>query len=108
MIKTLYISSFIVVYVIYFTHSEYCYVLMLPPLSSDTFSARNLSSPTVFDLDGWNKDYFIGNWMPYTREGIFFAFHLFPLKKIQNVKKYPQQSKISEKNVKLFFFFFLN
>ena len=29
--KTLYISSFFVVYVIYFAHSLYCYVLMFFP-----------------------------------------------------------------------------
>ena len=54
MIKTLYISNFIVVYVIYFTHSLYCYVLMCFSLllKNYNFSARNLSSPRVFDLDG--------------------------------------------------------
>ena len=54
MMKTLYISNFIVVYVIYFTHSLYCYVLMCFSLLLKTynFSARNISSPTVFDLDG--------------------------------------------------------
>ena len=46
MIKT-YISSFIVVYFIYFTHSL-CYVLMSFSLvlKNYKFSARNLSSPT--------------------------------------------------------------
>ena len=53
MIETLYISNFIVVYVIYFTHSLY-YVLMWFSLllKNYNFSVRNLSSPTVFDLDG--------------------------------------------------------
>ena len=53
MIKTLYISSFIVVYVIHFTHRLYSCVLMHFSflLENYTFSARNLSSPTVFDLD---------------------------------------------------------
>ena len=53
MIKTLYFSNFIVVYIIYFPHSLYCYVLMFFSLllKSYTFSARYLSSPTVFDLD---------------------------------------------------------
>ena len=54
MIKTLHIINFIVVYVMYFTHSLYCYVLMCFSLllKNYNFSARNLSSPTVFDLDG--------------------------------------------------------
>ena len=58
LIKTLYISNFIVVYVIYFTHSSYCYVLMCFSLllKNYNFSARNLSSPTGFDLDGCNLD----------------------------------------------------
>ena len=53
-IKTLYISNFIVVYAIYFTHSLYYYVLMCFSLllKNYNFSARNLSSPTIFDLDG--------------------------------------------------------
>ena len=53
MLKT-YISSFLVVYAIYFTHSLYSCVLMCfyLLLKSDTFSAKNLPSPTVFDLDG--------------------------------------------------------
>ena len=46
-IKTLYISSFIVVYIIYFTHCQYCCVL-----KNYTLATRNVSSPTVFDLDG--------------------------------------------------------
>ena len=52
MIKTLYISNFIVVYIIYFIHSLYYYVLMFFPSEKKKISARNLSSPTVFDLDG--------------------------------------------------------
>ena len=53
MIQTLYISNFIVVYVIYFTHSLYCHVLMCFSLlmKSYTFPARNPSSSTFFDLD---------------------------------------------------------
>ena len=97
-IKT-YIISFLVVYVIYFTHNLYSCVLMCFSLllKSDTFSARNLSSSTVFDLDGWNKHHFIGNGIPYTRAGIFFVPHLFPLKKSQNSKKYAQKLKIWSK-----------
>ena len=54
MMKTLYISNFIVVYVIYLTHSLYYYVLMCFSLlpTNDKFFARTLSSPTFFDLDG--------------------------------------------------------
>ena len=53
-IKTLYTSSFIVVYIIYFTHSLYSCVFMCFSLllKNYNFSARNLSSPIVFDLDG--------------------------------------------------------
>ena len=52
-IKT-YISDFIVVYAMYFTHSLYCFVLICFSLllKNYNFSTRNLSSPTVFDLDG--------------------------------------------------------
>ena len=52
MIKT-YISNFIVVYIMYFTHSLFYYVLMcFSLLKIFNFSARNLSSPTFFDPDG--------------------------------------------------------
>ena len=50
-------------------------------LKSDTFSARNLYSLTVYHLHGWNKHHFIGNWMPYTRSGIFFCFPSVSIKK---------------------------
>ena len=65
MIKTWYISSFVVVYVVFFTHNLYsCVFMCFSLLQKDyTFSARNLSSPAVFDLDGWINHHFIGNWM---------------------------------------------
>ena len=49
MIKTLYISNFIVVCIIYFTHSLYYYVLMCFSLfvKNYNFSARNQPSPIV-------------------------------------------------------------
>ena len=54
--KTSYISNFIVVYVIYLTHSLYYYVVMCFSLlmkKNDNFSAEiYLNSSTVFDVDG--------------------------------------------------------
>ena len=53
-IKTLFISSFIVVYVIHFTHSQYCCVLICFSLllKNYTLAARNVSYPTVLEKDG--------------------------------------------------------
>ena len=53
-IQTLCISSsFILVYVIYFTHSYYsCFDVFFPSPKNGTLAARNESSPIVFDLDG--------------------------------------------------------
>ena len=53
MIETLSISSFSAVYIICFTHSLFCALMCFSLfLKNDTFSGRNLSSMTVFDLDG--------------------------------------------------------
>ena len=104
MIKTLYISNFIVVYIIYFTRNLYCYVLMCFSLllKNDNFSARNLSSSTVFDLDGWNKHHFIGNWMPYTRAGIFF-FCLPGSPICKNFNIHHRKNKLNENYVEFYF-----
>ena len=52
-IKTLYISSFIVFYVIYFTHSLYCYLMMcISLLKNALLAARKETCPTDYDLDG--------------------------------------------------------
>ena len=90
---TLYILY--IVYIIMF----WCFSL----LKNDNFSARNLSSPTVFDQDCWNK-HFIWNWKPYTRAVVFFfCSPSVSRKKIRNIKKYARKRKISEKKFKIFF-----
>ena len=57
-------------------------------------TARNVSSPTVFDLDGWNRHHFVGNLIAYTAK---FSkkniFHLFP-------KNSTKQQTIVYENVK--------
>ena len=50
------------------------------------FIYKNLSSPTVFDLDGWNKHNFVRNWMPYNHAGVFFCVPSVSSKK--NVKRW--------------------
>ena len=91
MIKTLYISNFIV-YAIYFIHSLYYFVLMFFPSEKWQFFCKKLSSPTVFDQDCWNK-HFIWNWKPYARAVVFFCSPSVSRKKIQNIKKYARKRK---------------
>ena len=109
-IKTLYISNFIVIYVIYFTHSLYCYVLLCFSLllKSYNFSTRNRSSRTVFDLEGWNKHHLIGNWMPYTWAIYMYIFICFQPKKIQNIEKYTSKFEKGEFFLKYFSKFYFS
>ena len=66
---------------------------------------RNLSSLTVFDLDGWNKYHFIGNWITYIGKCSDFSLSI-----CFNLKKKKKKHKIM-KNFNfyiLFFIFILN
>ena len=106
MIKTFYIGNFIIVYVIYFTRSLYCYVLLFfPSLEKLHFFYKK----SIFSHSFWPR------WLKqisFYRELnalhpriFFFVFHLFPLKK--NTKH--RNIYIKTRKVRKFFFnIFLN
>ena len=80
--KTLYISSFIVVYVIYFTHSLYCCVLVFSPFPEKlTFFCKKCIFSYSFWLI-WLKQISFYRELNYLHMKVFnfFIFYLFPVK----------------------------
>ena len=113
MIKTLYISNLIIVYIIYFTHIVHidvfwCFSLLL---KSKLLAAGKVSSPTIFDLQGWNTHHFVWNLIAYTAKWPKKQFFICFQKKItQNHKQLCKNIKFWENLFKIFFYilFFKN
>ena len=95
MIKT-YIISFIVVYIIYFTHSLYSCVF--PFFWKMTLFLLEIYLPHSFWPRCLKQTLFYRelNALDLYRHS-FCIFHLIPVKTIQNIKKYAQKCKILEK-----------
>ena len=106
-ISTLHVSSFIFVYIDIWHIVTAWYVLMCFSLSlKSTFLAtKNVSPPTVFDLGGWNRYHFVGNWIPYTVKYHFFNILSLSSKKRQHKEKICKKCKFFEKSFDLLFKF---
>ena len=83
-------QQFFLLFTLYILHMVHIVFWCIFPFSRKMTpsAARNVSSPPVFDLDGWNKHHFIGNWITLTVTVLIFPlFHLFPGKTTQHITK---------------------
>ena len=81
--------QFILLLTLILAHSSFCYILMRfsSLLKSALFPTPNVSPPTVFDLGGWNRHYFVGNWVAEIVIYHFFNIRSISSKNMQHQKK---------------------
>ena len=69
------------------SYSLLCFDVFPLPLKSTLLATKIVSPPTVFDLGGWNRQHFVGNWIAETITYYFLIFNLFPVKTCNSKKK---------------------
>ena len=83
----------------------WCVLCFSLPLKSTFLATKNVS-PTVFDLGGWNRYHFVGNWIPYTNTYHFFNIRSFSSKNRQHKQKICKKCEFFwEKKIDLLFKF---
>ena len=108
-ISTLHIRSLYCCFHWYLAHS---YILLyfdvfLHSWKSSLLVTKNVSPPTVFDLGGWNRHHFIGNWVAEIVTYQFFYIRSLSTKYMQHKKINMQKMRVFEEKKSFAFQMFI-
>ena len=88
-ISTLYISSLYCCYIDiwHIVHFVIFSCVFLPSWKITLLATKNVSAPTVFDLGGWHRHHFVGNWVAETVTYHFLNIRSLSSKNMQHKRR---------------------